>query len=177
MIEKELTSEHMFGGKIIDVYKQTVLLANGKEATREVVTHKPAAVILPLLNEGRLLLVKQYRKAINQVLLEFPAGIAEDNEYICDTAKRELEEETGYKSMNMTALGSCFPAPGFCNEELFFFCAESLIKTETHFDEDECISLHSMTISECKDAINSGLIQDAKTIVGMYYLERYLCQK
>lgn len=154
MIEKEISSELMFEGRIIDVYKQTVMLPDGKTATREVVMHKPAAVIIPLIDHDRVLLVKQYRKAINQELLEFPAGISEDEESISETAVRELEEETGYKSESVVLLGSCFPAPGFCDEKLFFFLATSLVKTQTHFDDDEYLSLHSMSIQECKEAID-----------------------
>jgi len=175
-LEKELSSELIYEGRVVTLLKQKVELPNGATSTREVIRHRPASVIIPLITESSVLLVRQFRKPIDKELLEFPAGISEDGEDLLDTAIRELEEETGYYTENHTFLGKSYPAPGFCDELLHFYCANDLKKTQRNLDYDEFVSVEEYSIESVRTLILEGKIQDAKTIIGFHYLEKLLCQ-
>ena len=147
-----------------------VELPDGSRSKRNLIEHPGAAAILPILDDDKILLVKQYRKAIESETLEIPAGKLDkgENPEIC--AKRELEEETGYKAKNIEYLGKIATAPGFCNEIIHLYKATGLTKGKKHTDEDEFTENILVTMDELKKMIRSGEIIDCKTLSILAYL-------
>jgi ADP-ribose pyrophosphatase len=131
---------------------------------RDVVEHSGAVVIVPILPDGRLVLVYQYRHAVSQSILEFPAGTLEENEEAIDCAQREIVEEVGYAAAQWTSLGTLLPAPGFCDEVLHVFLANKLSTQVVSADDDEIIEVRLMSVDEVLRGIVEGDIVDAKTI-------------
>lgn len=173
MVEKTVSSEIIFEGKRLSVRCDTVELSNGQQSYRELVSHPPAVVILAADDQQHVYLVKQYRKAIDEVLIEFPAGCVEVDEELLVAAKREFKEECGCEAKKWTYLNSFFPTPGFCNEEFHFFLAEQLIFGEQSLDFDEELSCFSWSFSTFKSAIETNKIKDLKTVLGFYLLQNF----
>ncbi len=168
-----IEQETVFSGKIIETRVDTLLMADGRRITREVVLHPGAVAIVPIDDDGNVLLVSQYRHAAGKSLLEIPAGTLEAGESPDDTAQRELQEEIGFASMNLRALGGVYTAPGFCNEFMYLYIARDLVRSRLPADEDEDIEVHQIPISNIDKLIRLGEIQDAKTIAGLL-MARYL---
>ena len=170
--EKRIHRKSVFNGHLVQVYLDEVQLA-GKLAQREVVLHQDACAIIPVTADRQVLFVEQYRYAIEQVLLELPAGKVDFGEEADACAKRELEEETGYIG-DLIPIGAVYTSPGFCNELIHLYIAKNLVKTKQHLDEDEFIELGAYTIEELKEKIFSGEIEDAKTVSSlMAYAVKY----
>ena len=165
--EVRLRSERVFDGKILSVRVDTVSLPGGGEATREVVEHKAACVIVPLDDDGNVVLVRQYRHSVSQVLLEAPAGVVEDSESPEECAQRELQEETGYAASDLTKLGDFWPSPGFCDELMHAFLASRLVPSRLEADEDENIQVVRYPLVRVVEMVRIGEIHDAKTIVAV----------
>jgi ADP-ribose pyrophosphatase len=174
MQEKTLKSTYLYHGKILNLRKDIVLTGHGVEAVREIVEHKPAVVIIPYIKPDKVVLIKQYRKPIEKVLLEVPAGILEEKEDPLVGAKRELAEETGYTAKNIIPLNVAFPSPGFTDEKMYFYLATDLKKGATKMDFDENIETHIFTFSEIDKLIQNFEIEDAKTLVAYLLLKEYL---
>ena len=167
MKEKTLASEIIYKGKILDLRIDKVILPNGKETTRAVVEHSGSVAILPVIDKNKFLLVKQFRQPIKDIMLEIPAGRIEKGENIEECAKRELAEETGYKTGDLKKLADVYLAPGYSSEMIHIFLAENLKKTTAKPDEDEILE---NAILEAKDAFNKvirGQINDSKTIIAI----------
>ncbi len=162
--EKILSSQQIFKGKILTVKLDHVLLENGHRSTREVVFHPGAVAVLPVLDDGSLILVKQFRYPIGMELLEVPAGKLDEGESPEQCAKRELEEETGYKAEKIEFLGCIFTTPGFSNERIYLYTAENLIKTQQKLDHDEILKVEILKASEVVAMALKGEIIDAKTL-------------
>ncbi|MSR88197.1 MAG: NUDIX hydrolase [Candidatus Margulisbacteria bacterium] len=173
MNEKHIHSEQIYKGRIINLKKNTVLLTNGKTATREIVEHDPAVVIIAYDTNKTIRLVKQYRTPVQQVLLEAPAGIINKGELPLNAAKRELQEETGLTATQWTSLGEAYPAPGFCNEYLYFFLAQDLQQGPPNPDEDEFLEQVTLSMPEYKHHIQTKQIIDAKTIMSFFYIKEH----
>ncbi|MBU5300685.1 NUDIX hydrolase [Clostridium sporogenes] len=174
--EKTLEEEEIYKGKIINVVKQRVKLPNGKESFREIVKHPGAVAILAYKDEDTVLLIKQFRKAIDKDIFEIPAGKIEKGEDIESSALRELEEETGYKAKKMEYLGKIVTSPGFSDEYIYIYKAFDLYKGKDGLeDEDEFIDLMEISIDKLKEYIKDGKVIDGKTIsaVMMDTLSRY----
>lgn len=155
-------------GAIIDYYQDTMELPNGKYAKWDLIDHKGAAAVVAVLDDGRLLMVKQYRNAPERVTLELPAGGRNGrNEDTLITARRELEEETGYECENIRFLTSIYTTVAFCNEKIDIYLATGLKRGKQHLDEDEFLNVYSYTLEELKQMILENKIQDAKTICGV----------
>lgn len=152
-----------FSGKLVAVEVHRVRLSNGREAVREVVRHPGAVVILPVLPDGRVVLVRQFRFAVGESLLELPAGTLHPGEPPAACASRELAEETGYRG-EVVPLGEFFSAPGFCDEKLFCFFARCFRKGETDLDEDEEVEVVLVGPEELASAVARGHIRDAKSL-------------
>jgi ADP-ribose pyrophosphatase len=165
--EQRLTSQAVFDGRIVRVRVDTVAMPNGVQATREVVDHKPAVVIVPIDDAGNVVLVRQWRYPIEQALLEAPAGILEPPETPDECAQRELGEETGLASMNLRALGGFWSSPGFCNEFIYAYLAKDLVPSTLRPDVDENINVERLPLSRIPRLIRLGEIQDAKTIAAL----------
>ena len=163
---KRIKRELVHKGAILDIYKDTMLLPNGKTEEWDFVSHrKGAAAVVPVTEDGKILMVKQYRNALERMTLEIPAGardsVTEDTK-VC--AARELEEETGYKSNDLTFLISLKTTVAFCDEFIDVYLAKNLVKGYRHLDDAEAIDVKAYDIDELCDMIYAGKLQDAKTV-------------
>lgn len=166
---KTLKSEKIFEGVVFNILVETIEYDSGNRGVRETVLHNGGSVIVPITNEGKVVLVTQYRHPLKKYLLELPAGKLEKNEEPLECAKRELSEETGYVANNIIKVGQISTSPGFCTEILHIFLARNLTK-KGHKREEGEYGMNSMelTFNEINNKIASGEIYDAKTICGIY---------
>lgn len=160
-------SDYVFEGKLINVRIDTVQIPGSGNREREIVEHPGAVAILPVLEDGRMVLVRQYRPAVGRELLEVPAGTMEPDERPEDTARRELTEETGYAHGSLRKLVQFFVSPGWCNEELSVYVAEGLTPGNQSLADDEHIEIELVTAQDVPGLIGSADIADAKTIVAL----------
>ena len=169
-LKRELQCE----GAITKYYKDTVQLPNGNTAVWDFVGHNGAAAAVAVLDDGRLLMVTQYRNALDRYTLEIPAGGLEPNEPTIDAAARELEEETGYTCGKIEKLITIRTTVAFCNEKIDIYLATELKKTHQHLDADEFVNVKPYTLEELEDMIYSGKIEDSKTIAAILaYKNKY----
>lgn len=173
-IEKEISSEKVYEGIIVDVLIEDIELPNGRPSKREVVVHPGGVCILPLDDEGNIYLVEQYRYAACSLLLEAPAGKLEQGEDPFECAKRELKEETGFAAAKWIPLGSIYTSPGFSTEKLYVYMALDLKRGNACPDEDEFVELRKMKFSELIELINKNGISDGKTIIAALKARMYL---
>jgi ADP-ribose pyrophosphatase len=173
-LEKRISSKRIYEGKVLNLRVDEVKIENGNTAMREVVEHPGAAAIVPILEGGEVILVRQYRYPIGSDLLEIPAGTSKANENPEDCAVRELEEETGYRCKMIAKITECFVAPGYSTEKIHIYLAKGLTKTQTQIDEDENIHLERYPFSEALEKIRTGEIRDAKSMVGLQTAARLL---
>lgn len=165
---KRMKRELIAKGSIIDYYQDTMQVPNGNTVKWDLIDHKGAAAVVAVCEDGRLLMVRQYRNALERETLEIPAGgLNGRQEPTRDAAKRELEEETGYVSGNLELLTSIFTTVAFCNEKIDIYVATDLKPGEQHLDEDEFINVEAYSVEELKQMIFDCKIQDAKTICGI----------
>ena len=171
--EKTISSENIFSGKVISLQVDEVELPNGKIAKREIIKHPGAVAIIAITDENKIVMVEQYRKALEQTIIEIPAGKLESGEQPDVCAKRELEEETSYECESLELLNSFYTSPGFANEIVHVYLAKGLTKKEdaAGLDEDEFVNLMELTIGEALQAIEEKKIYDAKTIFAVQYLQ------
>lgn len=167
-----VSTERAFAGKVFDVFRDRVRMPHGREVTVDVVRHVRSVVLLPVPQPGHVILIRQYRYAINRWLWELPAGSVDEGEEPEAAAKRECHEEIGQVPETIVRLGSLFPTPGYCDEEMIFFRLSSLADpTEAaELDEDEDIEPRTFTIAEAREMIRRGEITDMKTVAGLTYL-------
>jgi ADP-ribose pyrophosphatase len=168
LTETTLDSENIFDGTLLHVRRDTVRLPNGKTSRREWIRHPGAAVIVPVLNNGNLLLERQYRYPLRRELLEFPAGKIDPGEDVLTGAKRELQEETGLVAETWQKLGAVFVAPGYSDELIHCFVAQTMSVQPTTCDDDEFIECVEMSSEELAQAIADGRVNDAKTVCAFY---------
>ncbi|NLL29550.1 MAG: NUDIX hydrolase [Clostridiales bacterium] len=168
--EKVLKDELMYKGNFLEFRNLEVELPNGKESSRDVIRHPGACGIIAFLDDENIILVEQFRMALNKVLLEIPAGKLDKGESIEACARRELKEETGYIAGNMEFLGAIAPAPGFCDEIIYLYKATNLTLGSKDEDEDEFTNVKIMNINRVKEKIKSGEIIDGKTVSVFSYL-------
>lgn len=167
MSETRLSTEKVFSGRLIGVRVDTVRTDSGREATREVVEHPGAVAILPVTDDGKLILVRQFRYAIGREILEVPAGTREPGEADEVTAVRELREEVGVEADTVELLARYFISPGWCNEQIAVFRATGLREVGSQPDQDEVIELVTISVDDLPALIASGDIADAKTITAI----------
>jgi ADP-ribose pyrophosphatase len=172
LTEKTISKEKIYSGKIIDLYLEDVELPNKKIGRREIVKHPGAVAIIAITEEGKILMVEQFRKALEKTIIEIPAGKLEKGENPLECAKRELLEETGYTSETMESLGSFYTSPGFADELIHLFFTDNLIKKggqET--DEDEFLNILEISIEEARNLLDAQKIHDAKTAYAVMFME------
>ena len=164
----------MHQGKVVGFYEDIVKLPSGKVVTWDLVKHKGAAAVVPVTDKGNILLVKQYRNALDQETLEIPAGGIEPGETGLECVTREIEEETGYRAGRMEHLMTIITAIVFCDEKIPIYVAFDLKISHQNLDEDEFIDVQEYTPEQIKEMIFDGRIIDAKTISGVLgYLQKY----
>ncbi len=164
MTERKVDSETIYVGKVLHVKRDEVELPNGKHSFREYAVHKGAVCVLPLTDEGEVVLVKQYRYACGRVFLEIPAGKLESvNEDPHEAALRELREETGAQCRTLTPLGTLISSPAILTEKIRMYLAEGLTFGETDPDEDEFLEIVKMPLCELVKKVLDGEVEDAKT--------------
>jgi len=168
--EKTLDSEEIFSGKLIKVRVDKVSLPDGRESTREIVEHADAVAVIPVDNENNIWMVRQYRKAVEQVLLEIPAGLLEKNEDVLTGAQRELAEETGLRAKKWEKILSYYTTAGFSNEKIHIYLAGNLESGETNPDSDEFLEVVKVPLQQAYNYIFAGKIIDGKSIIGIQYL-------
>lgn len=164
--EKTIEREEIFSGRIVNLRVDKVLLPNGKTSFREVVEHRQGVGILPI-DGDRIIFVKQYRKAIERVIVEIPAGLVEEGENPKDAAVRELQEEIGLKPTRLKWIGEIWPTPGCCNEKTVLYVAEHFIDHAEKPDDDEFIEKVVLPIKTVKALYKRGLFTDAKTVCAL----------
>ncbi|WP_088035686.1 NUDIX hydrolase [Evansella clarkii] len=169
--EKTVKTEAVYKGRIIDLNVHDIILPNGKNSKREVVNHPGAVGVIAVTDEGKLILVNQFRKPLEKTIAEIPAGKLEKNEDPLVCAKRELEEETGVKAESWKALGSFYTSPGFADEKIYLYLAENLKEGTKNTDEDEFVEMFEVTLREAEELIKKEIIHDAKTVFAVQYLK------
>lgn len=174
--EKTLKSERIYEGQILNLRRDTVSVING-ESMREIIEHGGGAVIVPVKDDGSVVMVRQYRKAAGRVMLELPAGKRDDGEDPETTAARELREETGYSAGKITFLSRMYTSPGYTEEVLYLYLAENLTPGDTDFDENEAIDIVEFTLDEAVDMVLSGKIEDGKTQAAILMAYGVLCRR
>jgi len=171
---KVLKSTMVYEGPVFGVRRDEVLEPGGLRATREVVTHPGSVVVLPVLDDGRVVLVRQYRHATRQYLWELVAGRMDPEETPKRAAARELLEETGYRAKRFSVFLDVFPTPGFVEERMFILLAEGLTAGEAQPEEDEKIEARAYSLKELKQMMQRGRLRDAKSVAGILYYVTFM---
>ena len=172
--EKKLSSEEIFDGVAIHLFRDEILLPNGNKGVREVIRHPGAVCVIPVTEDGEVIFVNQFRYAFNKVTLEVPAGKLEKGEDPLEAAMRELSEETGLSARNVVYLGELYTTPALIDEVIHMYLATDLVEGEQHLDEDEFINTLKMPLSEAVEKVMNGEIKDAKTQTILLKAEKYL---
>ncbi len=172
--EKILESKYVFKGHVVNLRIDDVITIDGRHSTREVVEHGESIVVVPIDDKGNVLLVKQYRRALGDNLLELPAGGIEKGESARVTVIREMQEETGFKPKKVVSLTGFYTSPGFTNEYLHLFLATDLVPSQLVAEDTAEIKVVPVPLGKVKQMILSGEIQDAKSIAGLLLLQEYL---
>jgi len=175
--EKTIESETVYEGRIIKVRSDRVTLVNGDVSSREVVEHAGGVAVLPMFEDGTVLMVRQYRYPMERSLLELPAGKLEKGEDPLQCAVRELSEETGCTAEEFVYLGEIYPSPGYCKEILYIYLARGLKNGKPHPDKDEFLSVEKYDIRELVEMIGRNELCDAKTVVGILKTMDYLGER
>ena len=174
MKEKTNSSEIVFQGKLLDVRRDKVILPNGEDAIREWINHPGAVCCIPILPNGKIGLIRQYRYSVKKVMIELPAGKLDMEETPDECAFRELKEEIGYKAKKLTFLTNIHPAIGFANEKMWLYLAEDLKKTKQKLDLDEFLEIIPTNIGDALEMVWNGAITDVKTIIGLIWADKVL---
>lgn len=171
--EKTLHTEEIYSGKIISLQLQDVELPNGKTSKREIIKHPGAVAVVAVTDENKIVMVEQYRKALERTIVEIPAGKLEKGEEPSVCARRELEEETGYECESIELLVSFYTSPGFADEIVHLYVAKGLKQKENAAapDEDEFVNLEELTLEEALQYMKEQKIYDAKTVYAVQYLQ------
>ncbi|MBZ5660647.1 MAG: NUDIX hydrolase [Acidobacteriia bacterium] len=170
---KLLKSEILYQGKVFRLQRDTVIEPGGVRADRDIIVHPGSVVVLPIFEDGRVLLIRQYRHSVGEFLWELVAGRKEPGETPVAGARRELLEETGYTARRLRKLMRVVPTPGFVNEWMWIFAAEGLQRGEAQPEEDEKISARKFTLKQVDSMIKKGTLRDAKSICGVLYYMRF----
>jgi len=176
LTEHCISSQTLVSGGMLTVKRDQVRLPNDNITQREYVLHPGAVVVVPILPNGNVILEKQFRYPLHQVFIELPAGKIDAGEDILVTGQRELLEETGYSASDWVKLGHQHPCISYSNEVIHMFLARGLSAGKHQRDDDESLEVFEASFSDCLGMIQSGEITDGKTIVALFFAEKYLAQ-
>ena len=175
LAEKQASSEDIFDGIILNVKRDTVTLSNGNPAVREVIRHIGAVCVIPVTEDNKVIMERQYRYPLDKVILEIPAGkLDSPDENRLSAIQRELREETGYSADEWTELGDFHPAPAYSDEYITMYLARGLHKGEQDLDADEFLDVYAISLAELVQEVMAGRISDAKTQVAILKAARIL---
>ncbi len=163
-------------GKIFKIVTENITFSNGVFSDIDIIRHPGASAIIPLSDKNTLILIKQYRHAIEKYIWEIPAGKIDDDEPPIECAKRELIEETGYSAKNWQKMGEIIPVPGYSDERIHLFVANDLVPAKQNLDKDELLDVHEIKFNDAIKMIHRGEIQDSKTICGLFMTMHWLEQ-
>ncbi|MEK8033261.1 NUDIX hydrolase [Ideonella sp. DXS29W] len=173
LIEEPHERRQLLRGNFLDVRGDTIRLPDGDLASREYIVHPGAVVVVPFLDDGRLVLERQYRYPLSQVLLEFPAGKIDPGESTCRCAERELAEETGYRAQEWAYAARMHNAPAYSTEFIEIWFARGLSLGERHLDHGELIDVVAMSEGELDRLAREGALTDAKTLISLMWLQKW----
>lgn len=171
--EERVSGEDIYGGIFLKMKRDTVALPDGQEAIREYLTHPGAVAIVAILNDGRVLLERQYRYPIAKTCIEIPAGKLDPNEEHLICAQRELEEETGYRANKWSFIRRIHPVISYSTEFIDIYLAEDLVPGKSHLDEEEFLDVFAAPLEQLIAWVEDGEITDVKTTISAYWLDRY----
>ena len=174
MIERQISSKILHKGRFLDFIEDQVEIENsgGIVAPRQYFSHPGGVCVIPVLDKDYIVMVRQFRTPVGEIIYEFPAGKRDKDEEPLATAIRELKEETGFTAKLWHDRGFIYPSPGYCTEKLYLFQAEDLLSGTDNPDEGEILETEIIKITKAIDMVASGLIRDAKTICGLFYLKQ-----
>lgn len=167
-MEQCTSSSRVYDGRILNLRVDQLMLGNGKTAKREIIEHRGAAAIVPIIQDRDVVLVRQYRYAVATDLLEVPAGTMEQGETPEECAVRELEEETGYRCKEIEKILEFFPVPGYSTEKIHVYIAKGLSQSKMNTEDDEQISVEILPMENALEKVRSGEIHDAKSICALF---------
>jgi len=173
---KLLSSKMVYQGKVFGVRHDVLIEPGGLKTTRDIVTHSGSVVVLPVLPDGRVIMVRQYRHAADNFLLELVAGRKEPGETSLQAAKRELAEETGYRAKSFIKMMYVYPTPGFVQETMIAYAATGLTPGKTNPDDDEVIETRAFSLTALMRMIHKGRIHDLKSVAGILYYARFIAK-
>ena len=172
--EKEIKREKIYKGTLLGLRRDTVRLPDGKTSTREIVEHPGAVAIVAITKDEELVLVRQFRKPTGETLLELPAGVPKKGETPEATARRELEEETGFHAKRIKKVWEGYASPGYSDEIIRFCLAQEMVQMKQNMDEDEFVEVDLLDIELCREMLKAGKIRDNKTMIGIMLAGLYL---
>jgi ADP-ribose pyrophosphatase len=176
--EKQVGHKVIYQGKVVDLFVDEIQVPDGSRHIREVVGHRPAVGIVPILADGQVILVRQFRYAVGKALWEIPAGLMDGEETPGQAARRELREETGRRAGSWKPLARLFSSPGFCREKVYLFLAQDLLPAGLpSLDPDEFITTKTFALEQALAMIRQGKIQDAKSAAGLVLASRELSSR
>ena len=171
--EERISGEDIYGGIFLKMKRDKIALPNGEEAVREYLTHPGAVAVVAILDDGRVLLERQYRYPIAKACIEIPAGKLEIGEDHLLCAKRELEEETGYSAKKWSYIRRIHPVISYSTELIDIYLAEDLVPGKSHLDDEEFLDVFAAPLDQLIDWVEDGEITDVKTTISAYWLDRY----
>jgi ADP-ribose pyrophosphatase len=172
--ESCISSQTIASGGMLTVKRDQVRLPNGNQAQREYIVHPGAVLVVPVLQNGNIILERQFRYPLNQVFIELPAGKIDAGEDTLITGQRELLEETGYSAAEWISLGHQHPCIGYANEVIYMYIARGLTAGAHQLDADEHLEVFDLPLVQCIQMVQSGEITDGKTIIALFLAEKYL---
>ena len=175
--EKTLKSEMVYRGKVLNLRRDEVMTVSGKPSIREIVEHGGGVALVAVTDKGKVIMERQFRKPLERVVLEIPAGKLEDGEDPLSAAGREREEETGYRAEKIEYLTKYYPSVGYCQEALYMYLCTGLTKGQTDLDEDEAIDIYEYSFEELYDMIDRGELEDGKTMAALLAAQIRLAKK
>ncbi len=173
LAEETLESRLVYEGRFLRVFEDTVRCPDGHVAPREYLRHPGAVMVVPVLDDGTLVLERQFRYPLGRSIIEFPAGKIDPGEDILTCAQRELREETGYTAREWVYLGGFHNAVGYCDEKIEIYLARGLTEDVAASDDGEVLEVFTATLEQLLDWIGQAEVTDVKTIVGAYWLQRF----